>query len=52
MLLKKDLFNKLELCKKVYLENHPEMKEVYISNHKLAYIIIKYYLEGTKYEMD
>jgi len=40
----------LEICKKLYLDIHPELEQVYISKHKIIYETLKFYLKKTKYE--
>lgn len=43
-------YNKgLELCKKLYLDNYPVMRGLKISENKMIFERIKFYLKGSKY---
>lgn len=42
--LKKDVFDMLEPAKEEFLRHHPEMEGIAISNNKIIYETVKFYL--------
>lgn len=42
----------LQVSKKLFLDEHTPMREMHISDNKIIYEAIVYYLKGTEYEKE